>query len=86
MNIEPATNIASHRQGTLDVSYERIVEVLGEPNLNDDPDTVTHSWGYRVNGQEVAIWDYHGVQWSYYGDYDLLDYLFGRENIKPDNN
>ena len=82
MNIQPATNIASCRQGSLtNVSYDKIVEVLGEPNVSDDPDKVTYSWAYTVDGQEVAIWDYKGCRWSYYGDTEALKKLFGAENV-----
>lgn len=85
MNIQPATNIASCRQGSLtNVSYEKIVEVLGEPNMDDDPDKVRYSWGYTVDGQEVAIWDYKGSRWSYYGDHALLKRLFGEEAVRAE--
>ena len=83
MKIEPSTNAGSHCQGSLNVSYDRIVEVLGEPNTEDDDSKVTHFWSYTVDGQEVAIWDYKGARWSYYGDRALLERLFGKDVVQP---
>lgn len=82
MKIEPTSSIASCRQGSLDVSYETIVSVLGEPNASDDPDKVTYSWAYLVDGHEVAIWDYKGSRWSYYAPHHIMDQLFGCENVR----
>jgi len=89
MNITPNLEIASFCQGSLNVSYERIVEVLGEPNVDDDPDKVTYSWGYNVDGEPVAIWDYKGHRWSYCGKHEVLKKLFGdmavSYNLDQDN-
>jgi len=82
MNITPNPNISSYYQGSLvNVSYEKIVEVLGEPNVDDDPDKVTYSWGYDVDGEPVAIWDYKGHRWSYYGKHEVLKKLFGEMSV-----
>lgn len=81
MKIEPTRIDGSCRQGGLDVSYETIVSVLGEPNADDDPDKVTYSWAYLVDGEEVAIWDYKGIRWSYYGPHHIMDQLFGAKNV-----
>lgn len=82
MKIEPAPHLGgTHRQGNLDVPYDTIVSVLGEPNVDDDPDKVTCSWSYLVDGEHVAIWDYKGWRWSYYGPHHIMDQLFGAENV-----
>lgn len=83
MNIIPNDTICGYRQGGISdkVTYETIVERLGPPNVDDDPVKVTCSWGYTVDGKDVAIWDYKGSRWSYYGDTKTLKKLFGAENV-----
>lgn len=85
MNIVPDSRVGSYRQGTLaaTVSAGRIREVLGfGPNVQDDPDKVTMSWGFRVDGVECAIWDYKGSAfWSFYGPAAVFKALFGAENV-----
>ena len=83
--IIPDTKIGSHCEGELRVSYERICEVLGPPNMDDDESKVKHSWGYRVDGEPIAIWDYYGHEWSYYGNADTLRKLFGNDAVKPNS-
>lgn len=83
MTIVPNSNIGGHRTGTLyDINVETINKILGfEPNIEDDPDKVVNSWGFEVDGERCAIWDYKGShlhgQFSTYGSHDVFDKLFG---------
>ena len=83
VNIESAPEFSGGREGHLssEIPVSQIVAILGEPNVDDDPDKVNYSWAYRVNGKEVAIWDYKGSRWSYCGDTDTLKQLFGEEVV-----
>lgn len=81
--IVPVENAGSHRTGTLRVvSKESITKALGfEPNVDDDPDKVTASWSFTVDGERCAVWDYKGSfefgQASTYGPHDALRKVFG---------
>ena len=84
LTIVPKSNICgSHRTGTLyDINVATINEILGfAPNVQDDPDKVVNSWGFMINNQKFAIWDYKGShkygQFSTYGDPKVLAELFG---------
>lgn len=47
------------------VTPEQIESVLGfAPNVQDDPDKVTMSWGFKLDGVRCGIWDYKGYRWS----------------------
>lgn len=60
------------------LTVEDIDMVLGfKANVADDPDKVTHSWGFTFNGERCGIWDYKGSRWSYYGRADIFKKLFG---------
>lgn len=72
---------SSSAKGTLDVPLEKILQVLGEPNVDDDTTKVTHSWSYIVDGEHVAIWDYKGHRWSYDGKYSTMVKLFGDKAV-----
>ena len=85
--ITPSYAAGSHKTGTWSstLTVDEISEILGfEPNIEDDPDKVEFSWGADVydedTGEEsiIAIWDYHGVRWSTYGDRDVLDKLLSQ--------
>jgi len=54
MQVTPNLNISSYKQGHLEVSFERICQVLGKPNRDDDWGKVQYSWGYNVDGEPVA--------------------------------
>ncbi len=82
MQIVPASISETYKQGHLNVTYERICEVLGQPNFDDDYDKVRYSWRYSVDGSPVAIWDYKGVRWSYYGSREMMVKLFGEEAVQ----
>ena len=64
MKIEPTTKfIASHKQGSIHASKEQIVKVLGfEPNVDDDAGKVVNSWGFTIDGEDAAIWDWKGSE------------------------
>ena len=64
MKIEPTTKfIASHKQGSIHVTKEQIVKVLGfEPNVDDDAGKVVNSWGFTIDGEDAAIWDWKGSE------------------------
>jgi hypothetical protein len=81
--ISPAKPTRSWKQHTLHTTAEKIERVLGFPaNLEDDPDKVTHSWSFRVEGHPdiFAIWDWKGSaergEWSAFGDSAVFDLLF----------
>ena len=86
--------VNSGRFGGLDnVSYARIVEQLGEPNVQDDPTKVDASWAVQhEDGRVLCVWNYKNGQaylgkdgvpvedilfWSYGGDKSLANELFG---------
>jgi len=83
MTITPLNCIASCRTGTLrNTTVAEITAALGfVPNILDDPFKVENSWGARVDGEIIAIWDYKGShtfgQFSTYGPDDILEKLFG---------
>jgi hypothetical protein len=81
IKIERIDYVPSYKQGVLKASYKDIVERLGfEPNVKDDPDKVTHSWAFKINGHKCAIWDWKGSSdknmWSYYDPDVVLDLVF----------
>jgi hypothetical protein len=68
------------RTGGMRCSVQDIELVLGPANIQDDPITVTHSWGFEVDGVRCGIWDYNRSarygQWSTYGPQEVLEKLF----------
>lgn len=73
----------TYRQGTLiGLTKADIVKALGfSPNVDDDPDKVENSWGFTVDGDICAVWDYYGShhsrEWSTFGPTDALKKVFG---------
>lgn len=71
-----------HLQGYVNASFEELKAVLGEPNVEDDPDKVEASWGFTAEGHRPAFvwsWKCSAVscrQWSAAGDFSLLEKLF----------
>ena len=75
----------------VDIPYPRLLEKLGEPNIEDDPYKVDASWGVQhEDGRKLFIWNdkngpaYTGegtieqiTHWSFDGDETLLNELFG---------
>lgn len=83
MKIIPNNTAGGARTGTLsNLTVERINELLGfEPNVDDDPDKVNHSWGFTVDGSEFGVWDYKGSElqgrFSCCGSSKTLTKIFG---------
>lgn len=88
MIIESSDVAGSHRTGTLkEVTVADISRVLGfEANIEDDPDKVENSWGFTVDGERCAIWDYKGSHtynsFSTFGPREVFEQLFGKENVE----
>jgi hypothetical protein len=81
--IRPIDGVHSFRQGGLyGVTVREVEAVLGfPPNVVDDPDKVTVSWSFDMNGNQCAIWDYKGSlsqnHLSTFGVDEVFDQLFG---------
>lgn len=84
MQITPINKPGKQATGILvGITVEAINTILGfEPNVEDDPDVVTNSWGFEIDGKEFGIWDYLCSQdremFSTYGHKETLKKLFGR--------
>jgi hypothetical protein len=82
MVIIPVPVAGDHKTGSLTgYSVEEIREILGfDCNVQDDPDKVSHSWGFLADGRQCGIWSYKGSeQWntfSCYGPKEVFDELF----------
>jgi hypothetical protein len=82
MKIVPINKAGAHRTGALyDINVKTITDILGfNPNVQDDPDKVEHSWGFEVDGQYCGIWDYkHSNEWgqfSTFGPAEVFEKLF----------
>ena len=49
----------SSKKGNIHVSYAKLVEQLGEPNIEDDPYKVDASWGVEhEDGRKLCVWNY----------------------------
>lgn len=87
MTIEPLNKAGSYRTATL--MNHTVFDVIGklgfEPNVDDDPDKVTYSWGFEVDGVRCGVWDYKGSYafktFSLFGPKDLLKEVFGEKNV-----
>ena len=77
-----------HRTGGIyGTTIREINGVLGlTPNIDDDPDKVTASWGFEMDGHVCNIWDYKGSlavnQVSTYGNHEVFRRLFGNKYFK----
>jgi hypothetical protein len=88
MQIIPVQKVGDGFDFSLNISYDKIVEVLGfEPNAThlDDPGKVKASWGFTVDGVRCGIWcyKYYGKvencnYWSFFGPKEILDKLFSK--------
>lgn len=82
MNIIPVNIPGSHRTGSIEgYSASEISKILGfKPNIEDDPDKVSHSWGFLANGRQCGIWSYRGSDrvkiFSTYGPTEVFEELF----------
>ncbi len=83
MEIVPHDKPGESRTGTLyDINVRVITEILGfGPNVQDDPNKVVSSWGFKIGDEEFGIWDFKGShlygQYSTYGNPVVLEKLFG---------
>jgi len=83
MKIEPNDEAGGGRTGTLqNISVAEINRILGfTPNVEDDPDKVVNSWGFKADGIPCGIWDYKGShkagQFSTDGPEVVFKTLFG---------
>ena len=71
----------SGKGGTLSVSYTKVVEVLGEPNCQDDPHKVDVAWAVEeVDGdRKLGVWNYkNGPAWTGKGTTeDICEFSIG---------
>lgn len=70
--------VQSHKTGSLPSSLSPmdIMNVLGEPNVDDDVDKVEYSWTFTIDDEDCAIWDYRGSRWSTFGPSYKIRQLF----------
>lgn len=83
--IKPKRNIASHKTGSLSdkLSFNDIVATLGfKPNCDDDGYKVKYSWGFTIDGEPCAIWDYKDARWSTFGPREKFVEIFGEEFVE----
>lgn len=85
MKIVPFNEPGGSRKGSLRASFKEVERVLGFPaNCSDDPDKVTHSWGFKVGEHECGIWDYKGSRiLSTDGPDEIFRELFGDKYSNP---
>lgn len=87
MKIVPTMPRSTWKQFTLvGVDWLDVVERLGfQANVPDDEDKVKYSWGFEIDGQECAIWDWKGSYldkvWSAWGPREVFVRLFGEEHV-----
>ena len=83
MRIKPFNEAGSHKTGSLSgLTKDEVEARIGfPPNVDDDPYKVRWSWGFTVDGQVCAVWDYKGSadvgEWRTYGSEDALGKVFG---------
>ena len=60
--VKPNGTAGSCRVGTIQgLTYSQLVEILGEPNVDDDSSRVDASWGFQHRDYphlEVGVWNY----------------------------
>lgn len=87
MNITPINKAGLYRTGGLaGLNVDQITSIVGfEPNISDDPEKVTASWGFEVlddqgNTHDCGIWGYKGSararRFSTYGPKSIFAQLF----------
>ena len=85
MKLTPIREIGGGRKMTLNASYDKIVAVLGEPNVTDmdDADKVKASWAFEDEiGRKAFVWCYKYDDprlcnhWSVDGNVHLMRDLF----------
>ncbi len=87
LRIVPVTDVASHKTGRIvGLTKAQIDRILGfKPNIKDDPYKVKYSWGFNVQGNDCAIWDWKGShrfnEFSAYGPDAVLRQVFGSNYV-----
>lgn len=85
--IEPVNRAGQYKMATLNnYTKDQIEQILGfPPNIKDDPDKVSYSWGFTIDGELCGIWDYYHShkqkRWSVFGPISTLQKLFGFTNL-----
>lgn len=80
--IIPFPKAGRYREHSLSgLTAEAVEALLGfPPNVEDDPDKVSHSWGFAVNGEHCGVWSYRGSEklgvWSAFGPAEQLRAIF----------
>ena len=80
--VVPHNKSGYYKTGSLNnITAEEINQVLGfKPNVDDAPDKVVHSWGFKAKGKVCGIWDYRGSHlrgsFSTYGPGNIFMDLF----------
>jgi len=87
MKITPIRETGGSRNGTVNLNYNDIVAIVGEPNVTDMDDEykVKASWGFQdKSGRKGFIWSYHWYRpiaecnsFSADGNPELMKELFG---------
>ena len=55
----PDVEDANGREGSVRLIYAALVQRIGPPNREDDPDKVSASWGVRgPDGAGFSVWNY----------------------------
>lgn len=62
INLEKVDRAGPHRMTSITVGLATLLNILGEPNIDDDPDKVSHSWGVELDGDYVGVWSYKGSE------------------------
>jgi hypothetical protein len=87
LKIVPVSNVASHKTGSIvGLTKAQIDAILGfKPNVDDDVSKVKYSWGFNVQGNNCAVWDWKGShkfkEWSAYGPESVLRAVFGTNYV-----
>jgi hypothetical protein len=87
LKIVPVSHVSSYKTGRIvGLTKAEIDALLGfKPNMVDDPSKVKHSWGFKVKGNDCAIWDWKGShklkEWSAYGPETVMRAIFGANYV-----
>ena len=88
----PINKVGFGKSYSLTATLKEIEEKIGKANVThlDDPDKVKASWGFKdEKDRELFVWSYKvkecnletNTHWSLDGNKELLEEVFGKENI-----